>query len=388
MNQQPIDSNIHDTDSNDTTEDENTECTSKYRNKFDLKTESTANDAILSKFSAISLKYYDDKFLRLLFKSQSQYLAASNKRKPPIINRGYYARVKVVEHFVKKFLLTTQQDYSTRQIISLGSGLDTLGYRLLTSETFNKGLKYIEVDFPNVIQKKLMFTMKKDVLPDLMKHESNNNNNDSGINNKTSNSDITSDGLLNSRSFEITHGYEIGSLKLLQADLRNSAQLKDILINSGVQFDVPSFILTECVLVYIDKNSANDLITMMSSLFCNAIAPCVWLSYDMIQPNDLFGKTMLSNLTAAGHQIPGFTDFPSLEAQQERFQQSATIIDRKWDNIKSCTMLQAYEDFILLEEKERIKKLEIFDEIEEWELIMNHYSLTLAMKGLDLLNTT
>ena len=102
---------------------------------------------------------------------------------------------------------------------------------------------------------------------------------------------------------------------------------------------------------------------------------------------------MLSNLTTAGHNIPGLTDYPTLDAQQDRFLQlrgyekdDNTKEQQYWKKVKACTMLQAYNDFIPLTEKERIKKLEIFDEIEEWELIMNHYSLTLATTGIDLLS--
>lgn len=346
-------------------------------NKNDMKTESTANDAIVSKFSAISLKYYEDKFLRLLFKSQSQYLAASNIRKPPIINRGYYTRVQVVEHFVKAFLDHTK-DYPKRQIISLGSGLDTLGYRLLSSDVYKNGLNYIEIDFPNVIQKKLMLTLKREILPLLLCSESVDAN-------KTS-PNISEP--VTSRSFDIKHGHEIGAMKLLQADLRKVDQLKTILLESGIDVTVPTFILTECVLVYIDKKSADDLLKMLSSLFCNnanggnsvaeQASTCMWLSYDMIRPDDMFGKTMLSNLTAAGHRIPGFQDYPSLTAQQERFHSTGT---GDWDVVKSITMLEAYQDVISSNEKQRIKSLEIFDEVEEWELIMSHYALTVAVKG-------
>ena len=44
-------------------------------------------------------------------------------------------------------------------------------------------------------------------------------------------------------------------------------------------------------------------------------------------------------------------------------------------------MLVAYKQLISLEERNRVNKLEMFDEIEEWELLMSHYSITVAVKG-------
>jgi tRNA wybutosine-synthesizing protein 4 len=99
------------------------------------------------------------------------------------------------------------------------------------------------------------------------------------------------------------------------------------------------------------------------------------MSYDMISPHDRFGKIMQQNITYAGYTVPGFYDFPTLESHQEKF------ISTQWARTKSITMLKAYRDLISMEEQKRVSKLEIFDEIEEWEMLMNHYCLTIASKG-------
>jgi hypothetical protein len=44
-------------------------------------------------------------------------------------------------------------------------------------------------------------------------------------------------------------------------------------------------------------------------------------------------------------------------------------------------MINVYNKMITNEDKFRIAKLEIFDEMEEWVLLMSHYSLTIAIKG-------
>ena len=49
-------------------------------------------------------------------------------------------------------------------------------------------------------------------------------------------------------------------------------------------------------------------------------------------------------------------------------------------------MLSVYDDYISIEEKHRIARLEIFDEIEEWQMLMSHYTLTVAVKGNSLIS--
>jgi hypothetical protein len=44
-------------------------------------------------------------------------------------------------------------------------------------------------------------------------------------------------------------------------------------------------------------------------------------------------------------------------------------------------MFSVYNDNISLEERHRVARLEIFDEIEEWQMLMSHYTLTVAVAG-------
>lgn len=44
-------------------------------------------------------------------------------------------------------------------------------------------------------------------------------------------------------------------------------------------------------------------------------------------------------------------------------------------------MLQAYDTMVSAAEKGRISRLEMLDEVEEWSLLMAHYSLSVSVKG-------
>lgn len=58
--------------------------------------QSTNDDASECKKSAVRLGYWHDQFL--------SDLVRSNTRKPPEINRGYFARTEGVSIFIRKFL--------------------------------------------------------------------------------------------------------------------------------------------------------------------------------------------------------------------------------------------------------------------------------------------
>ena len=168
------------------------------------------------------------------------------------------------------------------------------------------------------------------------------------------------------------NAFKINNLYMLAVDLRKSEDVIGGLIEIGLDVSAPTLIITECVLVYIEKEFSERL----CSAFSTHLTDAVWVTYDMINPNDAFGKVMQSNLRAAAFSVPGFTDYPSLQAQERRFKG-----DTGWAESKSISMLSAYNKLISSAEKQRIAGIEIFDEVEEWELLMAHYCLTLAVVG-------
>lgn len=112
-----------------------------------------------------------------------------------------------------------------------------------------------------------------------------------------------------------------------------------------------------------------ELIASLQSSF----SVCAWASYDMINPDDSFGRMMSQNLSDAGFFIPGFCDYPSKEAQIGRFTKSLS-----WDFASSITMSQAHDVLLTAEERAAADKIERLDEVEEWLLLMNHYCITFA----------
>ena len=270
-----------------------------------------------------------------------------------------------------------------RQIINLGCGFDTLSMRLISEA--HENLDIFEVDFEEVVDKKALVCLSDTIKTVLTSNLSSSSPSSSSsiISTLSPISEGKESSISISRNvsptakvralpYKVSGGYKIGKLNLLSVDLRNADDLLSVLVEAGLKLDVPTLILSECVLVYIEKKDADKLCSSLGS----ALKDAMWVTYDMINPYDAFGKVMATNLRSAGYKVPGFTDFHDLNLQMKRF-----IDCESWGLATSIKMLDAYEKLISKEDKQRISKLEIFDEIEEWSLLMSHYCLTIASKG-------
>lgn len=307
----------------------------------------SAKDSLICKLAAKYKDYLEDEFIEGMFEKVMKQIPDSKTiTKLPIINRGYYARIKSFEVLISSYI-TTFPVASEIQIVNIGCGFDTISLKLSSHFKSEYNLSFFEIDFKSVIDQKFAIIHSNEVMTSSLSFK-----------------DDVSDSKLSDTV------YKIGNLIMIGCDIRSkNMKLIDLLRDNGFDATKPTIILTECVLVYLEKEITFSLIKE----FSKSIQESFWITYDMLNPNDIFGQTMLRNISCAGYEVPGFTDFPSVESLSERFS------SLNWENVKTINMLQAYNKLISSEEKVRVNKLQIFDEIEEWELLMSHYSLTIAV---------
>ena len=108
----------------------------------------TSNDALTTKVYAESLGYFKDEYCA--------WFARGKKKMMPIINRGTWTRVHSVRQVLLRFLKANAEVNQKVNVVSLGAGYDSTIFWLrqhhgATAET----LDYVEIDFPDVIKKKL-----------------------------------------------------------------------------------------------------------------------------------------------------------------------------------------------------------------------------------------
>lgn len=63
------------------------------------------------------------------------------------------------------------------------------------------------------------------------------------------------------------------------------------------------------------------------------------------------------------------------QAQRERY------LRLGWEKAEALNVLQVYEQWLTDDEKKRVAKVELLDELEEWRLLMQHYCLSYGLKG-------
>ena len=136
---------------------------------------------------------------------------------------------------------------------------------------------YVEIDYPDIIKKKIDTIKSKPLLKDMI-----------------------AEGCLESEIQIDSPDY-----KLFAADVRDRVLIETLL--SGVRKDLPTLVLTECLLVYMKAVDSELILSNFAALF-----PSVgFVNYEMIGPDDKFGQQMIENIEMRGCSLLGINDCPT-----------------------------------------------------------------------------
>ncbi|CAK4139381.1 unnamed protein product [Aphanomyces euteiches] len=296
----------------------------------DVSVQETATDAASCKLSAVRLGYWEDAFASMF---------AKPNRKMPIINRGYYARVRSIEMLIHRFFEASAG--TRRQVIVLGAGQDTMYFRLKsTRPEWLEVTLYVELDFPTVTQSKVRLCRRHKSLADLL-------------------------GAVETNETEMkSQGYA-----LFASDLRDLSTVKSKLVEkAAVDFTVPTLVLSECVLCYMDPSDSVPLLSWFRESFQDLSV----VVYEQIRPNDAFGQTMVENIHLRGCDLKSISTYPDVEDQRNRF------LSIGFGHAECLDMNRIYYDFLDAAERKIKERLELFDEVEEFHMLQEHYCLVVA----------
>ncbi|KAK8946207.1 hypothetical protein KSP40_PGU011128 [Platanthera guangdongensis] len=225
--------------------------------------QATNDDATASKLSCVKKGYIKDDFVHFFVRRPVS--------RSPIINRGYFARWAVLQKLLLQFL--DPKDHSgernpmKKQILSLGAGFDTTYFQLV-----EEGLPphlYVELDFMEVTSKKAALIDHNDELKDK----------------------VGGKAYICKEKGEVLGDH----YKLLPVDLRSTEQLYSMMDLAQLDSSLPTFIIAECVLIYLDPDSTCSIAQWASETFSTAI----FFAYEQILPDDAFGEQMMKNLEPA-----------------------------------------------------------------------------------------
>ncbi|KAK7576295.1 hypothetical protein V9T40_012581 [Parthenolecanium corni] len=294
--------------------------------------QSTNDDASECKRCAVDLNYWKDKYIH--------FFVRHYERKTPEINRGYFARVCGVNAVVKSFLDKTGNKC---QIINLGCGFDTLYWRL-KENNFNIS-NFIDVDFPTVTARKCHSIKRNNVLLQSLHNE---------------------DGEISFRDTDL-HSF---NYHITGVDLRNINDLEYKLLQCGVDYNLPTLFISECVLIYIEPSYTQRLLMWITSNFKQAL----FVNYEQMNMNDRFSEVMIKNLRERGCALAGLEACKTKETQKQRF------LNCGWSGCRVWDMMQIYMS-IPGAERQRIEALEFLDEQELLFQLLQHYAISVAWKG-------
>ncbi|KAL2755209.1 hypothetical protein ACRALDRAFT_1077266 [Sodiomyces alcalophilus JCM 7366] len=327
--------------------------------RHDQAVQGTDDDAAISRLSAVALGYLDDPFSQDFVEP----VGGTPPRRLPIINRGTYLRTRALDHLIDLFLDQHRHQGASMysddqgakmlvqipqlQIVSLGAGTDTRVFRLFSQHAF-PGLVYHELDFPATVRKKAYIVEKTPLLRQALGDLS-----------------FTDDG---SWACELRTGVRYYCHAL---DLRYLSGVASLSSVNGLKADVPTLLLSECCLCYLEPSTANNVLQW----FTNLIPSIAVVIYEPVRPHDAFGRMMVSNLAARNIQMPTLEKYPLPRDQQIRLLQAGLT------QAKTMTTDEVWESWISQDEKERIDAIERLDELEEWQLLASHYVVAWGWRG-------
>ncbi|CAL8309718.1 unnamed protein product [Boreogadus saida] len=294
----------------------------------------TCDDATTCKRFASSKGYWKDPYIQYFVRSVGE-------RKAPEINRGYYARVRGVNNLLDKFVRKTDCNC---QIINLGAGLDTTFWRLKDENLMPK--KYFEVDFPTVVARKIHNIKTK---PPLSKPLIETHSSDS----------LLLDG----------HSLDSDRYCIIGLDLRDVVTLDEKLRRFQLNPELPTLLLSECVLVYMNPAQSSKLLHWAAETFHTAM----FINYEQANMVDRFGQVMIENLRRRQCNLAGVEACRSLDSQKERFLQTG------WEHADALDMMTVY-GLLPQDDLARIERLEFLDEKELLQQLLQHYCICWANK--------
>ena len=116
--------------------------------------------------------------------------------------------------------------------------------------------------------------------------------------------------------------------------------------------------------MYLPPTAVTNLLKTLSTSFPKSRI----VIYDAIVKDDIFGNVMCKNLENAGVNTEGLRAVSSLKDQENRVRDCGFNF-----SVRSCTMLQVYDNLLSGEQRRKANRIEMLDEMEEWNLIMGHY---------------
>ncbi|KAK2612857.1 tRNA methyltransferase ppm2 [Conoideocrella luteorostrata] len=295
----------------------------------------TNSSSIVSKRSVENLYYPNEPHY-------FRYFVKKFQRRAPLINRGYWLRLRVIDVIVQRFLSEHQK--SKRVVINLGCGSDVLPWQShVRCPLLSEDVIFVDVDYPDLMLKKRSIVLETPQLQEILGQDFIVGKSDDQI-------------ILRSN-----HYCQIG------CDLRELEKLKESLEELTPLSECRVLFVAEVSITYMDTHSADELIRWASSIseseFCllEQLLPC-----GLDHP---FAVTMLKHFDKLNTPPKSVHRYPTLAKQVDRFTSCGFPHVSIWDLWEAWSS----ESFLTSSERASLDETEPFDEWEEFVMFCRHY---------------
>jgi len=233
-----------------------------------------------------------------------------------------------------------------KQIVSFGAGSDTRYFRLRQTlpPAALASLAYHELDFAAVTAAKIGAILRHGLLPA---------------------AEIVA-------VDEAAGSLDAGGYRIHALDLR--ALRPGCVPPAGVELaGPPTLFLSECCLVYLAPEEADAIVRWTTADFAASVGIAV---YEPVGGDDAFGRVMVRNLAARGIVLGTLERYATLARQRERLRALGYSAAQHAADIHHIS-----ETWVDAAEKDRIARLELLDEVEEWRMLARHYCVAWAWRG-------
>ncbi|KAF5019760.1 hypothetical protein F66182_8232 [Fusarium sp. NRRL 66182] len=297
----------------------------------------TNSSSIVSKRSVERLYYPNElHFFR--------YFVSKFQRRAPLINRGYWLRLRAIDVIVRQFV-TAPKGGCKKVVINLGAGSDVLPWQSYHRYGDScENTLFIDIDYPDLMRKKRAIVLGTPQLKELL-------GDDPFI------SDKDTDHLLLSSDKYCQIGCDLRELETLRECLESFLTLSDCSV----------LFVAEVSVTYMDTISADALIQWASSI--GKAEFCLLEQILPHGPNHPFARTMLKHFNKLNTSLKSVEQYPTIESQRNRFE------NRGWSSVDVWDLWEAWNSDMFLKSLERttLDDIEPFDEWEEFALFARHY---------------
>ena len=286
---------------------------------------SSAVEILRCKKSMIDLGYLSDPFVELFLKGEHLNIFDSGRR------YLYWLRNMSVrapqEWFVRKKHSIT--DAIPRQIVNLGCGLDTTAFNLLASQDDCVSFKYVDIDLPDVTNPKMQVIRE-----------------DPKIRNLLGDNTMFGGDLLQVQSDRYT---------LASSDITKLDSLDEKLRLAGINFSLPTMVVTEFVLAYVQTTQIEALVDYFAKNF----------------PSLCFVDFCTSNIESdfGDKEMLRFEDRGIPFIAKEYYWSPSTVrqtYEARGFVHESITMQEMLDDYVDPSERQRIGKIEPIEQSEAY----------------------